>query len=101
MPPMPGAKLPTTAAAPPRVANRDRQKVADMVKRRQSTRYVTAAEAGDMPALPIMPDLATIMGAGGRKASVMRIQDLDVDLDAFRDPRFVPEQCKNIGLDEC
>ena len=72
-----------------------------MVKRRQSTRYVTAAEAGDMPALPIMPDLATIMGAGGRKASVMRIQDLDVDLDAFRDPRFVPEQCKNIGLDEC
>lgn len=93
MPPMPGAKLPTGPASPPRIANRDRQKVADMVKRRMSTRYVLPGEAGDVPAMPVMPDLAQLPGSLSRKQQVpAKGQDLEVDLDAFRDTGFSPEQ---------
>ncbi|KAF8475760.1 Cullin repeat-like-containing domain protein [Kalaharituber pfeilii] len=91
MPPMPGAKLPTTAETP-RIANRDRQKVADMVKRRMSTRYAPG-EAGEVPAMPVMPDLSQIPGSLARKAqAAAKGQDLDVDLDAFREPGFDAEQ---------
>lgn len=95
MPPMPGAKLPTGPASTPRIANRDRQKVADMVKRRMSTRYISIGESGDAPALPVMPDLSQLPGTLARKATmVAQGMDLDVDLDAFRDLGFNAEQCR-------
>lgn len=116
MPPMPGAKLPTTNApghqhllTTPRIANRDRQKVADMVKRRMSTRYVNSGEATDVPSIPVMPELGHLPGSLVRKGQAGAVgvggigvgaggQDgqggeLDVDLDAFRDVGFKAEIC--------
>ena len=92
MPPMPGAKLPMSAAAP-RVANREKQKVADMVKRRMS-KYGTPGEASEIPSMPVIPDLSQLPSSLARKQqAAAKGQELDVDLDAFRDPGFNAEQC--------
>lgn len=95
MPPMPGAKLPAGPGPTLRVANRDRQKVTDMVKRRLSTRYVTPGEAvGGVPPIPVMPNSSHLPESMARRAqAVAQGQGLDVDLDVFRAGGFDPEQC--------
>lgn len=95
MPPMAGAKLPTTTA-PPEVATRDRQKVADLMKRRMSGRFLAPGETsmGDIPAIPALPNLSQLPAAARRaQPEGKQPQNLEVDLDAFRNPSFEPESC--------
>lgn len=95
MPPMPGAKLPSGPGPTLRVANRDRQKVTDMVKRRMSTRYVNPGEAGSgVPPVPVVPDSSRLPESMARRTqAVAQGQGLDVDLDVFRAGGFDAEKC--------
>lgn len=96
---MPGARLgpSTQSIGPPQVRSRDKEKVADLVKRRMSTRFPIPGEVGGdvppMPAIPAMPSIPAGAGAKlptpGRKGEA---KGPDIDISQFRDPAFDPEQ---------
>ncbi|CAZ81660.1 unnamed protein product [Tuber melanosporum] len=95
MPPMPGAKL-GPASGPPQVRVRDKQMVADLVKRRMSTRFPMPSEPGaNIPAMPNLPSGPNMIAAGaGARLPVKqpeRSDGVNLDLDTFRDPNFNPD----------
>ncbi|KAH0615106.1 uncharacterized protein H6S33_000742 [Morchella sextelata] len=94
MPPMPGAKLDTTPSIPLQVRSRDKEKVADLVKRRMSTRFPLPVEGvGKLPPMPTIPAMPSINAGAGAKLPVKSTvrNDVDLDLNMFRDPAFNPD----------
>ncbi|KAI5799997.1 Cullin repeat-like-containing domain protein [Geopyxis carbonaria] len=98
MPPMPGARIGTNTmpGGPPQVRSRDKEKVADLVKRRMSTRFPMASDQdGGVPEMPRIPDMPSIPPEPGAKlpSTGQRARPApDLDIALFRDPAFSPEQ---------
>ncbi|KAF8252309.1 hypothetical protein K440DRAFT_594689 [Wilcoxina mikolae CBS 423.85] len=104
MPAMPGARLGTStdpgaaqSPQPPQVRSREKEKVADLVKRRMSTRFPTSGETRDVPPMPSIPDMPSIPAGAGARLPPPGSRDkagpgLSIDISQFRDPAFNPDQ---------
>ncbi|TGZ83651.1 hypothetical protein EX30DRAFT_338268 [Ascodesmis nigricans] len=99
MPPMPGARgvgQPIAPpGAPPQVRSRDKDRVADMVKKRMSTRFtMIPGEGEDIPDIPAMPSIPAALMAGGKGGlqGPTGPTGSTLDVSAFRDPAFDPEK---------
>ncbi|KAI5855838.1 Cullin repeat-like-containing domain protein [Tricharina praecox] len=98
MPAMPGARVGqvTTSVPAPQVRSRDKEKVADLVKRRMSTRFPVPGEQGDVPPMPSIPSMPSIPAGIGAKMPVQprkgESKGPDIDLSQFREPAFDPEK---------
>ncbi|KAL7272569.1 exocyst complex component exo84 [Rhizina undulata] len=95
MPPMPGAKL-APPSGPPQLRSRDKEKVADMVKRRMSTRFPLPGEQGGaiittMPSIPDVPSIPAGIGAKLPVPAETQGPGVKVDLEIFRTKNFNPE----------
>jgi hypothetical protein len=81
-------------------------KVADLVKRRMSTRFPAAGETHSPPSIPSIPDMLSIPAGEGARLPppadpVDRAaagQALDVDISIFREPSFDAEQCISFSV---
>jgi hypothetical protein len=73
----------------------------DLVKRRYSTRFTNLpsdfdATAPPVPSIPSVPKQYAASNSQGRGASPAKSAGLNVDINALRDPRLQPEQCKSL-----
>jgi hypothetical protein len=73
--------------------------VADLVKRRMSTRFPMAGEQGrDAPPMPMIPSMPSIPAGAGAKVPPSGAKSRtgpgpEVDISLFREPAFNPDQC--------
>jgi len=71
--------------------------VADLVKRRMSTRFPVPGEQEDVPPMPSIPDMPSIPAGIGAKLPAQprrgESKGPDIDLDQFRESAFDPEKC--------